>query len=121
MSEPEDMQEVQESDETSYNEQPTLFKGAKPTEELGDLDKDEEEEEEESVASDDFIVEDNGPATVLPAAFSMQTHQDLSLHFKTICQFFCHIACTDALSRHTYMEENIRSKSVCVLAPLRQH
>ena len=44
---------------------------------------------------DTFIVDDVAGSSghiSLPAAFSMDTHQDLAHHFKIICQYFVHLA-----------------------------
>jgi hypothetical protein len=79
--------------------------GARPST-ASDDDEDSEEEDE-----DNFIIEDDGneASFELPVAFSMDTHQDLSHHFKIICQLFVHLAVAD--DREIFMAEamsNIR-------------
>lgn len=56
------------------------FAGAKPD---GQEVSDDEEEDDD----DGFVVEDDadGVAVDLPAQFSRQSHQDLSMHFKVVC------------------------------------
>lgn len=55
-------------------------------------DAQDEDEEEEDIEG--FIVEDDGNTQTanLPAAFSMNTHQDLAHHFKIVCQYLVHLA-----------------------------
>ena len=89
------------------------FAGAKPSkgitsdEEIEDEDDDggggEEEEEDEN----SWIVEDDGPEGVpeLPVAFNMSSHQDLSHHFKIICQLFVHLAVRSPSQRVSFMQD----------------
>jgi hypothetical protein len=64
-----------------------------------------------SDASSDFIVEDNGNVPQsLPAQFSMQSHQDLSHQFKTVFQFFLHIAVRAPAERHEFMIKQMRDE-----------
>lgn len=65
-------------------------------------DTDDTAEEEE----DTFIVEDGNAAPLeLPAEFSMSTYQDLTHHFKVICQLFVHLAVQEKEDRAVFMEE----------------
>ena len=82
------------------------FAGAKPSKDVGSDEeeggsRDEEEEEE------DWIVEDEGPEGVpeLPVAFNMSSHQDLSHHFKIICQLFVHLAVRSPSQRVSFMRD----------------
>ena len=91
------------------------FAGAKPSkgvtsdeevEDEGDGEgKDEEEEGEEGESN--WIVEDDGAEDVpeLPVAFNMSSHQDLSHHFKIICQLFVHLAVRSPSRRASFMQE----------------
>ncbi|EIN07339.1 hypothetical protein PUNSTDRAFT_89577 [Punctularia strigosozonata HHB-11173 SS5] len=83
------------------------FKGAKPHQE-GQSSEDESEggDEEEEEEDTGFVVEDdpNQAATALPVMFSMDTHQDLSHHFKIICQLFVHLAVQPPKKRKDFME-----------------
>lgn len=88
------------------------FAGAKPSKVLRsdeevegedeDGDKGEEEEDENG-----WIVEDDGPEGVpeLPVAFNMSSHQDLSHHFKIICQLFVHLAVRSPSRRVSFMRD----------------
>ena len=44
--------------------------------------------EDDDAEDDDFVVEDDGDdvPVELPAQFSRQSHQDLSMHFKVVCK-----------------------------------
>ncbi|TDL27494.1 hypothetical protein BD410DRAFT_782581 [Rickenella mellea] len=67
-----------------------IIPGAKCDYNEGNLDRRSESDSEDG----GFIVED-GPDTnspELPAAFSMSTHQDMSHHFKIVCQLMLHLA-----------------------------
>ena len=72
-----------------------VFPGAKPDDDNQDDSADEDEGESRDDI-DDFIVEDDGDDAVasLPAAFSMNSHQDLVHHFKVVCQYHVHLAVT---------------------------
>ncbi|KAI6022694.1 hypothetical protein EDC04DRAFT_2727848 [Pisolithus marmoratus] len=62
---------------------------------------------------DDFIVEDtlDGVQTVdLPAAFSMTAHQDLTHHFKIICQLFVHMAMRPLPERRPFMRHVLKNE-----------
>jgi len=76
--------------------------GAVPTGEHNDTDQFFSSDE-----SDAFIVEDDG-VFQLPPQFSMETHQDMSLRFKKIFQFFVHVAVQPAAARGAYMEQQMQ-------------
>ncbi|KAI6109012.1 hypothetical protein EV401DRAFT_1998574 [Pisolithus croceorrhizus] len=62
---------------------------------------------------DDFIVEDiqDGVQAVdLPAAFSMNAHQDLTHHFKIICQLFVHMAVRPLPERRAFMRHVLKNE-----------
>ncbi|KIM65300.1 hypothetical protein SCLCIDRAFT_1212467 [Scleroderma citrinum Foug A] len=62
---------------------------------------------------DDFIVEDNAEGTHsinLPVAFSMNTHQDLTHHFKIICQLFVHMAVRPLPERRPFMKHVLKKE-----------
>ncbi|KIJ69366.1 hypothetical protein HYDPIDRAFT_80164 [Hydnomerulius pinastri MD-312] len=84
----------------------TPFKGAKPhRHEDSDASDDDARTAEDD--DDSFIVEDDAhgaPATQLPVAFSMNTHQDLAHHFKIICQLFVHMAVRPLSDRRPFLE-----------------
>jgi hypothetical protein len=80
------------------------FSGAKPTAEHNDTDQSFSSDE-----SDPFIVEDDG-VFQLPPQFSMETHQDLSLQFKKIFQFFVHVAVQPSAARGLYMEQKMQGQ-----------
>jgi hypothetical protein len=52
-------------------------------------------------------VEDDGPEGVpeLPVAFNMSSHQDLSHHFKIICQLFVHLAVRSPSQRVSFIQD----------------
>jgi hypothetical protein len=82
------------------------FAGARPS----NPDGTDSEQEEQDSEDDGFIVEDaDAPVAELPAAFSMGTHQDLSHHFKTICQFFVHAAVLKPKKRRAFVEDALKS------------
>ena len=90
------------------------FAGAKPSkknksdEEVGDESDDGgKSEEEEEGGEDDWIVEDEGLEDVpeLPTAFNMSSHQDLSHHFKIICQLFVHLAVRSPSQRVSFIQD----------------
>ena len=61
----------------------------------------------------DFIVEDDGGEEIpeLPTMFSMGTFQDLSHHFKVICQLFVHLAVKPPHQRRSFMKREMNSES----------
>lgn len=90
------------------------FMGAKPTkdlksdEEVEDEGDDEGKSEKEGEESEDgWIVEDDGLEGVpkLPTAFNMSSHQDLSHHFKIICQLFVHLAVRSPSQRVSFIQD----------------
>ncbi|KIJ17435.1 hypothetical protein PAXINDRAFT_10268 [Paxillus involutus ATCC 200175] len=89
------------------------FKGAKPhrsgESNSSSHDSDESLEDDE----DDFIVDDDAhgaPATKLPVAFSMNTHQDLTHHFKIICQLFVHMAVRPLSERCPFLKHVLKEE-----------
>jgi hypothetical protein len=97
-----------EDEVSSEEDDSTVFKGAKPTDEVT---SDRSDEEKNSSSEDGFIVKDEGPANaVLPVAFSMQAHEDLSYQFKKIFQFFVHVAVRPPNQRHKFMKDQLKSK-----------
>ncbi|KAF5315605.1 hypothetical protein D9611_004714 [Ephemerocybe angulata] len=88
------------------------FKGAKRGGSLfGTSEVDEDEDMNEPTSDSDFIVEDEGlGAPLLPAEYSMETHQDLSHQFKKIFQFFVHIAVQPPKKRKKFMQTNMEGK-----------
>jgi hypothetical protein len=90
------------------------FAGAKPS---NDVESDEEVkdegddggkgEEEGEGGEDSWIVEDEGLEGVpeLPTAFNMSSHQDLSHHFKIICQLFVHLAVRSPSQRVSFIQD----------------
>ena len=85
-----------------------MIPGAKPSSENDSDDAESESsleskeqgngDEEEDI--EDFIVEDDeGGNAALPAEFSMVSHQDLTHHFKVVCQYLVHLAVTAPRSR----------------------
>lgn len=87
------------------------FKGARPGAKADSLfgsDRDEDGSSSEEEEDEDFIVEDDPlAAPLLPAEFSMETHQDLSHQFKKVFQFFVHIAAQPSKKRRKFMETNM--------------
>lgn len=86
------------------------FAGAKPSEEVKSDEefKDEDQEEGEGGEDEDsWIVEDDGLEDVpeLPVAFNMSSHQDLSHHFKIICQLFVHLAVRSPSQRVSFIRD----------------
>jgi len=90
------------------------FAGAKPSknvtsdeevEDEGDGEGNDKEEEEEGESS--WIVEDDGAEGIpeLPVAFNMSSHQDLSHHFKIICQLFVHLAVRSPSRRASFIQD----------------
>ncbi|KAG8877255.1 hypothetical protein FRB97_003556 [Tulasnella sp. 331] len=55
---------------------------------------------------DSFIVEDDEDLAIeLPAQYSRQSHQDLSIHFKVVCQLFVHLAVEEPDDRESFMRK----------------
>jgi len=102
----EDEVEEAESDCEEDMESSELLNGAVPTGEHNDIDQSFSSDE-----SDGFIVEDDG-VFQLPPQFSMETHQDLSLQFKKIFQFFVHVAVQPAAARGAYMEQQMQGSVI---------
>ena len=89
------------------------FARARPSKEVksdeevdGDEDGGKGEEEDEG-GENSWIVEDDGAEGVpeLPMAFNMSSHQDLSHHFKIICQLFVHLAVRSPSKRMTFIQD----------------
>ncbi|KIK57796.1 hypothetical protein GYMLUDRAFT_45988 [Collybiopsis luxurians FD-317 M1] len=100
------MDDAEDEDEVEEEQETSPFKGAAP-----DSDHNSLFDGSESDGSESFIVEDDGTgAAVLPIEFSMDTHQDLSYHFKTIFQFFVHIAVHPPAERHAFMEQQMKNE-----------
>ncbi|TFK29962.1 hypothetical protein FA15DRAFT_752092 [Coprinopsis marcescibilis] len=107
--------EEEESESEDYSRKAKPFKGAKPNPKKDSLfgsdpdegdDGDHESEASESEAESDFIVEDDPrSAPILPAMFSMETHQDLAHQFKKIFQLFVHVAVQAKNKRRKHMEK----------------
>ncbi|KAI0065351.1 hypothetical protein BV25DRAFT_1850622 [Artomyces pyxidatus] len=96
--------EEEEEEEDSF-EDDTPFRGARP----GGLSDEDAEGGHDSQEEDDFIVEDDGDVVPdLPSAFSMSTHQDLTHHFKIVCQLFVHMAVLRANQRRKFMEQTMK-------------
>jgi len=70
-------------------------------------DEEVEGEEEGEEGENSWIVDDDGPEGVpeLPVAFNMSSHQDLSHHFKIICQLFVHLAVRSPSQRVSFMQD----------------
>ena len=102
------------------------FAGAKPSKGIRSDEEVEDEDEDESEDGEDeeensWIVEDDGPDGVpeLPVAFNMSSHQDLSHHFKIICQLFVHLAVRSPSRRVSFMEEIKAGKFMnCLLSSI---
>lgn len=64
-------------------------------------------EEKEGEEEDTFIIEDDSENVhlELPPEFSMNTYQDLTHHFKIICQLFVHLAVLEKQDRADFMEQ----------------
>lgn len=85
--------ESEGTDESNADVKP--FAGARPDNESGS-------QQDE----DEFIVEDDDEEKVeLPMEFSMNTHQDLTHHFKIVCQLFVHLAVEPAHRREAFMKQ----------------
>ena len=96
------------------------FKGAKPHHSRK---SDASDDETTSIEADeeDFIVDDDDahgvPAAQLPLAYSLSTHQDLTHHFKIVCQLFVHMAVQPLADRRPFLEHAL--KGLTVRNPLR--
>lgn len=83
-------------------------KDVKSDEEVEDEGEDGEKSEEEGEGGEgSWIVEDDGLEGVpeLPVAFNMSSHQDLSHHFKIICQLFVHLAVRSPSQRMSFIQD----------------
>ncbi|KAF9053731.1 hypothetical protein BDZ89DRAFT_1056302 [Hymenopellis radicata] len=93
----------------SVSEDDRPFKGARKD---GSEDDEEEKDslfDEGSDKSSDFIIEDDGDgAALLPVEFRAQ--QDLAHHFKTIFQFFVHVAVQTPHERSAFMEKQMKDE-----------
>lgn len=90
------------------------FKGAKPHH---DEDSDASDRETDSDGQDeqDFIVDDDAhgvPPAQLPLAFSLSTHQDLTHHFKVVCQLFVHVAVQPLADRRPFLERALKGLTI---------
>lgn len=83
-------------------------KGIRSDEEIEEEDgNDSKDEEQGDEGEDSWIVEDDGQEGVpeLPMAFNMSSHQDLSHHFKIICQLFVHLAVRSPSQRASFIRD----------------
>ena len=101
-----------EDDETSEDTLPTKpFKHARPGPTFDGDDSDSSSETEDVPDADDtFIVEDDSAPLELPTEFSMSTYQDLTHHFKVICQLFVHLAVQEKEDRAEFMAQMMKGK-----------
>ena len=86
------------------------FKGAKPHR-SGESDVSDNETDSHDEDEQDFIVEDgvhDVPPAQLPLAFSLSTHQDLTHHFKIVCQLFVHMAVRPLVDRRPFLEHALK-------------
>lgn len=89
------------------------FGGARPSKDVKSEELEEEDDsegkdgEEGEEGEDSWIVEDDGPEGVpeLPAAFNMSSHQDLSHHFKIVCQLFVHLVVRSPSQRASFIQD----------------
>ena len=90
------------------------FAGAKPSKGVASDEEVGEEDEEEEEGENSWIVEDEGPEGIpeLPVAFNMSSHQDLSHHFKIICQLFVHLAVRSPSQRVSFMQDVMSGKDM---------
>ncbi|KAF8522274.1 hypothetical protein BU17DRAFT_44843 [Hysterangium stoloniferum] len=101
-SENENDEDASDSETSASHETPEYFEGARPTE-LFEISHEKLIVNESD--DDGFIVEDDSDQEKipeLPAMFSMGTFQDLSHHFKVICQLFVHVAVQQPGQRANY-------------------
>lgn len=90
------------------------FKGSKPHQ-SGESDASDDETYSNEEDEEDFIVEDDAlgvPAAQLPLAFSLSTHQDLTHHFKIVCQLFVHMAVRPLVDRRPFLERALKGLTV---------
>jgi hypothetical protein len=102
------------SSEQSENSAGVPFKGAKPHH-SGKSDASDDETNSNEEDEDDFIVDDDAhgvPAAQLPLAFSLSTHQDLTHHFKIVCQLFVHMAVRPLADRRPFLEHALKGLTV---------
>ncbi|KAF9792733.1 hypothetical protein BJ322DRAFT_997286 [Thelephora terrestris] len=91
------------------------FGGARPSKDVKSDEEVEEEddnegnneEEDGEEGEDSWIVEDDDPEGVpeLPVAFNMSSHQDLSHHFKIVCQLFVHLVVRTPSQRASFIQD----------------
>lgn len=96
------------SEERNEVTENTPFAGAKP----GTPEDDSETFSQDGSEDSNFIVEDDASVAIpeLPVEFRQQ--QDLSHHFKTICQLFVHLAVRPLHKRSAFMAQSL--KGVCL-------
>lgn len=90
------------------------FKGAKPHH-SGESDPSDDETDNNEEDEQDFIVDDDPdgvPPAQLPLAFSLSTHQDLTHHFKVVCQLFVHITVRPLVERRPFLERVLKGLTV---------
>lgn len=90
------------------------FKGARPHH-SGESDASHDETDSGSEEDEGFIVDDDThgvPATQLPLAFSLSTHQDLTCHFKIVCQLFVHLAVRPLVDRRPFLERALKGLTI---------
>lgn len=105
---------LSDSEEDEEQEESPLkpFKNARPGPVFHDDDPESESSEDADAAENDaFIVEDDNDTPMeLPTEFSMSTYQDLTHHFKVICQLFVHLAVQEKENRLDFMEQMSKGK-----------
>ncbi|THH33837.1 hypothetical protein EUX98_g254 [Antrodiella citrinella] len=101
----EKVSESEEDDEgDSDDELPVKpFKHARPGAILNDQSLSESADDEDE--DNTFIIQDDNAPLDLPTEFSMSTYQDLTHHFKVICQLFIHLAVQEKDDRADFMEQ----------------
>ncbi|THH07442.1 hypothetical protein EW145_g3378 [Phellinidium pouzarii] len=86
--------------EQEVSEEDNLIPGSRPNWNETSSSESGKNNDDDNEEIDDFIVDDGDQHTAnLPAAFSMNTHQDLVHHFKVVCQYFVHLAVTSEAAR----------------------
>ncbi|KAG8217534.1 hypothetical protein J3R82DRAFT_5683 [Butyriboletus roseoflavus] len=98
--------------EQSENSAGVPFKGAKPYH-SGESDALHDETDSSDEDEKGFIVDDDAlgaPAAQLPLAFSLSTRQDLTHHFKIVCQLFVHIAVRPLVDRRPFLESALKEE-----------
>jgi TATA-binding protein-associated factor Taf7 len=85
------------------------FEGARP-DDSGNSEDSATNEDSSQGEDDTWMVDDTNeePTLDLPAAFSMNSHQDLTHQFKIVCQLLTHLAVTPPEDRQTFMENSIK-------------